>query len=777
MDRPSIKIFISYAHDDEAFFKVFSKTLKSQLKTRKKFQFIPWDDDKIPIGSLYNDEIQKQLADCDLAILCISDGFLASDFIKAKEFGVLIKKFPNTVLAPLLISPCEYKSWDALAERQLFKPKGDKYDEATNEDFTFADLVRFNRKDGALIQNPNIDRYVKDFISKIEDALEKKTKTAAPKQPEIAKYSSNYITNNYPFFEKDSFFGRDELLKQVDDKLKTLEVPLLLSGIGGMGKTAVAVAYGKDTVYCAQYENIAWVDVTEDVFSNLFSTFHGNPVIPFEYSPDGDRAKDIASIMLLLKQVPGKNLLMIDNSNEEADLQRFISAWKKYQPGWKCPVTTRCENNAYKSHLIKLEVISLEAAEKLFKRYNDEVFDKDSFKLIYDYIGGHTFLIELLAKYGQESSTINSTTDLLAHIKSKGIKALNRNVIARRGQQQETDNLVSEFVLGLYNPLSLSEKEQEYMRYFSVLPATEIEFNTLLFLFGLNETEKENLDTQLSSLVKRGWLMRTAGSFKCHQIIQEICKEKLQPDPKNCGLLINQLSDLFQYHNTIQSIPFFEIGLSVANKIIEKDYNLAIMQLYLADRMIETGNLIDSFNLLTNSKNVFFELKEDNNIGICLERMGIIYQAQGKTENAMECFLQYNTMAKELSEKNPDIKYKNNLTISYSRLGNIYEAQGEMEKALGYYLDGMKIIKELVESNPDIVEFKNVLAISNQYLGKIYESQGEMEKALEYFLNFNKISNEIADSNPGILNYKNSLAISNQYLGNKIGRASCRERV
>ena len=149
-------------------------------------------------------------------------------------------------------------------------------------------------------------------------------------------------------------------MKHIDDKIKTLDIPLLLSGIGGMGKTAVAVAYGKDKTYNTTYNNIAWIDVNENIFSNMFSTFQGNPAIPFEYSPDGDREKDIVSIMELLNQLPGDNLLQIDNANEEKDLQQFISAWKKYQLGWKCLVTTRCENNAYKNHLIKLEIIVLQ---------------------------------------------------------------------------------------------------------------------------------------------------------------------------------------------------------------------------------------------------------------------------------------------------------------------------------------------------------------------------------------------------------------------------------
>src|SRR5258705_3104127 len=125
-----MKVFVSYAHADAPYFKVFEQTLKTQLKSNKSFSLAVWEDSQIHLGTLWDDEIQKQLAECDLAILCISDNFLASDYIRAKEFGILIKQFSKTVLAPMLFAPCNYKDWDELAARQIFMPKGDKYDEA-----------------------------------------------------------------------------------------------------------------------------------------------------------------------------------------------------------------------------------------------------------------------------------------------------------------------------------------------------------------------------------------------------------------------------------------------------------------------------------------------------------------------------------------------------------------------------------------------------------------------------------------------------------------------
>lgn len=762
-----MKVFISYAHADAPYFEVFHQTLKTQLKSNSRLNFSLWEDGQIPLGSSWDGEIQSKLAACDLAILCVSDNFLGSDYIKAKEFGKLKSQFPETILAPMLLAPCNFGNWDDLAALQLFMPKGNKYDEGTNDDFTFADLVRFNKKDGDLIPNPNIGRYVKDFIAAIEIAVANASQKSRSVQEATSSSKPAYLNPTvYPYFEKDNFFGREELLKEIDDRIKKLDVPLLLSGIGGMGKTAVAVAYGKSPVCSKEYDHIAWIDITENIFSNLFSTFQANSLIPFEYSPDGDPEKDIATLMLALKQLQGNNLLIIDNANDENDLQQFITAWKRYQAGWKCLITTRCYNNAYKRHAVELQVISPQAGEELFKRHNDKRFDKASFQGIYEFIGGHTFLIELLAKFGQESSTINDTAELLAYLKEKGTKALKRNVIAKRGQQQETDKLVSEFVLELYDPLVLDEKDQEYMRYFAVLPATETEFSILNYLFGIEETEKENFDAQLSSLSKQGWLIRKESSFRCHQIIQEICKEKLKPDGKNCAPLIDMLKHLFGYFDTTETVPFFEIGLSFVHNFHEKSWGFGLMMMDLADRITETGNSNEGVRLFQKANELFTELNEQNNAAICLERLGDIYMATGRKEDALTCFKEYNRIEKSLSDNDPDnVEYKNNLAISFSKLGDIYKQQGDVHEALKCYKDYNSIEQTLFDQDPDNLAYKNSLAISYSRLGDLYKQQGNSDEALKCYIQYNALEQELAENNEDTVRYKSNLGVSLSRLG------------
>lgn len=768
MARPFIKIFISYAHDDGKFFKVFEKTLKTQLKTNKKFDFSTWTDSDIYIGSLWDNEIQKNLKECDLALLCISDSFLASDYIKTKEFGNLISLFPDTLLAPLLFAPCNYTDWDDLASRQIFMPKGNLYNQATNKDFTFADLVAFNHIDGDLIPNPNISRYTRDFISQVEHLLQfwlkNKGATASPDSSAL-KLKSNFLNpTSYPYFETKNFFGRYDLLQRIHTEITDLDIPLLLSGIGGMGKTAVAIAYGKLEKYNKAYDNIIWIDVTDNILSNLFSSLHKHPTIPFEYS--GNKQTDTKVLADLLKNVPGNNLLIIDNANNEDDVSGFITEWKLYKPTWKSLLTTRIEDSNYKDHLIKIESLSFDAAIELFQRHNDDDFDKVSFKKIYEHIAGHTFLIELLAKFGKENSIINSTKEILNHLQKKGIAALNRKVWAKRGQQKDNNQWVSEFVMNLYDPSSLTEQEQEYLRYFSILPAKEIEFQTLCLIFDI--ADFDFFDIILGTLAKRGWLIRNKNSFKCHQIIQEICKEKLKPDTKNCTKVMTALTLLLESEN-IDSTIGMEIGLSIISNMKESDSTLGYLQITISDMMVETGNLTDSLIIISDARNTFSSLVNKYNEAICLLRIGIIYKLQGNEEKALDIFVTVKEMVKQISITNNNDSDNDNvnnfLATCCHYLGYIYQEQKKNEKALEVYSEGLEITKKFSDENPDHAGYRRGLAVAYQNVGDIYITEKKYEEALEYFLLYNKIMKKLVDEFPNSRDYKNGLAISYQKLG------------
>lgn len=190
MPAPPLKVFLSYAHKDAPFFEVFKEGVKSHLANSGVFTFSTWEDSDIPLGSNWDEEIQNNLGGSQLAILCVSSSFLNSRYIKKEEFEALLNKYPGTLIIPVYFNHCNFTAWNDLAIKQFFKPSGEKYDEAGQQDFAFCDLVRFNNSNGALVPNPNIDLYFRDFVKKAESALS--TRYNIP-EPEPAPFPGEEI--------------------------------------------------------------------------------------------------------------------------------------------------------------------------------------------------------------------------------------------------------------------------------------------------------------------------------------------------------------------------------------------------------------------------------------------------------------------------------------------------------------------------------------------------------------------------------------------------------
>lgn len=109
-EKRSLKVFISYAHEDETDFKDKFVNMLAGFQRRRLID--AWEDRQIRPGDDWYQEIQKAMNICDMAVLLISADFINSRFINEEEVPKLLtrRQAEGMRVVPIIIRPC---MWDS----------------------------------------------------------------------------------------------------------------------------------------------------------------------------------------------------------------------------------------------------------------------------------------------------------------------------------------------------------------------------------------------------------------------------------------------------------------------------------------------------------------------------------------------------------------------------------------------------------------------------------------------------------------------------------------
>lgn len=211
------QVFISYSHDDKEWLDKLKKMLSPIIREEK---INIWDDTKIQAGAKWKDEIQRALSTAKVAILLVSTNFLSSDFIANNELPPLLETAEDKGLTIIwiYISACLYRETkiaDYQAAHDISKP-----------------LKKLSEAE--------LDEVLVNICQKIQEAVNRKGEAQESKNT-VKLNDDLQFAHLCDFSSYDSsWVGRNDIVNQLAAKLQGSYRLLLVLGLTGIGKTALA---------------------------------------------------------------------------------------------------------------------------------------------------------------------------------------------------------------------------------------------------------------------------------------------------------------------------------------------------------------------------------------------------------------------------------------------------------------------------------------------------------------------------------------------------------
>ncbi len=151
----TIKIFISYSHEDQAMYDKLVAHLKL-LQHQKIINF--WYDREIAVGTKWKNNIDNNLEVADIILLLVSADFLASDYCYDIEMLRIMEKHKekSAVVIPVLLHPCNTHGAEFMKLQGL--PKGFKpVSKWKDQDEAFLNITKSIRETAERIGNKKIE--------------------------------------------------------------------------------------------------------------------------------------------------------------------------------------------------------------------------------------------------------------------------------------------------------------------------------------------------------------------------------------------------------------------------------------------------------------------------------------------------------------------------------------------------------------------------------------------------------------------------------------------
>lgn len=583
----------------------------------------------------------------------------------------------------------------------------------------------------------------------------------------------NMSQSKYPtlkeqnFIPLSTFTGRREIFNEMELKLSNYKT-VILSGIGGIGKTAISENYAIE--HKNQYEIIHEISFGNTIhsFREAISSLIFNNLDDSEFDEKG--RYELKS--KIIKNDLDETVLIIFNNVDSTIIDLDVLNDLRQNSNIHIIITTRLHSSfsKYTDCTINVKYLSDEEQLKLFEKHlNEEIEEsqKPIVKELLKLIEGHTMMIALLGKSIYKTGLdLNDALELLKEGESDALPA-----ITSEKDNDYNEEKISNILKKLYKISALSTNQQKAIFQLLLLPTAGVHKKLLLRFLMKDYIESVN------SLVECSWVEiskeKSGGEIiRLHNLVRDLLKKEMSKSFSDYEQFFNNLcktiketdaqkfsDDLCKLANSvIETIPFDSdlCDVVMQNLLLLSDYcfehyqymfacNICKRALRLCEK--SSGKVSDKAmaNLHTKAGKVYQRLADyDSSIeqfkraiehqpegtielGKSYRKLGEVYRKAGKYEEALE----YDNKALNLLTDDIDkAEALNAIGVVYLNMGNKSKSDPQKqrlyyEQAKNFYNDALILREEINASNGEI-------AFSYHNLGSVYYNLGDFSEAIRY---------------------------------------------
>ena len=385
---------------------------------------------------------------------------------------------------------------------------------------------------------------------------------------------------NIPDIILEDVIGREKELSEIFEYFQKNERPLVVTAIGGIGKSTLARAYIKK--FRSQYQNIIWIDVIGSFQSSIVSnqTLLHNlhielPKSDFDlvdiskeimrmkrgsFLPSEEKKSNYELVLNALRKMEGNNLLILDNA--ESNLSSETIQLPTHS-NWDVLATSRERIEGFFEY--PLEYLSKENAIQLFKKYAGDKGSNSDIEKLLALVNFHTLTIELLAKTLKESLEIDSVEELYNLLTSRRLDDESLQYKIQTDHSKQEIELYS-YLLKVFD-LSKLEADRfsiPVLKQICLFPPDFLPASIFIELLESETISKKDITHTLKYLSKKGWLEENNKDFKIHKIIKEVLWYRLKPVFEDIENLVERLGENLKIDKEIDALEdYADIALSM----------------------------------------------------------------------------------------------------------------------------------------------------------------------------------------------------------------------